>query len=656
MSGDDARAGAARARSRLMVPGDQSPAEGPVRKNPDKRQLDGHELNVFPDVADFRDYAYEPPLVRIPDRIVPRYKLKILDQGREGACTGFALAAVVNYLNSSRGKRYRVSPRMLYEMSRRFDEWPGNNYSGSSCRGAIKGWYAMGVCRETHWPYVEGEPGALTVTRAKAARETRIGAYYRLNHRLADFHAALCEAGVIFVSANVHDGWRGKAVKANGGVIPRHHEAPQPPGHAFALVGYDDRGFMVQNSWGEDWGDRGTAIWTYEDWFDNIRDAWVFRLSLSAKGVWQVSTREKPRREAAQSGGAPAPVRGEIAGHFVHIDDGDFHRHGRYFSDLNDVDETSALLAASPDYDHLLLYAHGGLNSPVDSARRIKAMAPVFKANRVYPYHFMYDTGLAEEIKDVVLRKAGIVSERVGDISAFTDPFIERNLRVPGRAVWREMKRGAQSPFEPGRAGWQTLELLVGRLLTASHPKQLHLVGHSTGAVLLAYLLEALEVMAPGLRVKTVSLMAPAATIDLYKSHYHALVTSPPRFFGIDRMSIYSLDDEHERDDTVAKLYRKSLLYLVSRAFEEDIPEPLLGMQIYSVPLDRRVGRAVDFFYSNGSTAGGARTASTSHGGFDNDPLTLNDILRNVLGGNAPAVPFRDTELVFSPFTADVQK
>ena len=50
----------------------------------------------------------------------------ILDQGEEGACTGFALAAVVNYLIARRiaeqghkHARLPVSARMLYEMARR---------------------------------------------------------------------------------------------------------------------------------------------------------------------------------------------------------------------------------------------------------------------------------------------------------------------------------------------------------------------------------------------------------------------------------------------------------------------------------------------------------------------------------------------------------
>ena len=48
-------------------------------------------------------------------------------------------------------------------------------------------------------------------------------------------------------------------------------------GHAFALVGYNRTGFLVQNSWGVQWGKGGFATLPYEDWLDSAYDAWVAR-------------------------------------------------------------------------------------------------------------------------------------------------------------------------------------------------------------------------------------------------------------------------------------------------------------------------------------------------------------------------------------------
>ena len=63
-----------------------------------------------------------------------------------------------------------VSPRMLYEMARRYDEWPGEDYSGSSARGAMKGWHKHGVCSTHHWPYYDREPRSRTRALREALR------------------------------------------------------------------------------------------------------------------------------------------------------------------------------------------------------------------------------------------------------------------------------------------------------------------------------------------------------------------------------------------------------------------------------------------------------------------------------------------------------
>ena len=37
-------------------------------------------------------------------------------------------------------------------------------------------------------------------------------------------------------------------------------------GHAVILVGYNKDGFIVRNSWGQNWGDKGYSIYKFQDW------------------------------------------------------------------------------------------------------------------------------------------------------------------------------------------------------------------------------------------------------------------------------------------------------------------------------------------------------------------------------------------------------
>ena len=84
-------------------------------------------VSVLPDFPDLRDRIYEPSLIELKEGLKPDYdRLIIRDQLEDGACVGFALAAVINLQNRlSKAHPKGVSPRMLYEMAKFHDEWDG---------------------------------------------------------------------------------------------------------------------------------------------------------------------------------------------------------------------------------------------------------------------------------------------------------------------------------------------------------------------------------------------------------------------------------------------------------------------------------------------------------------------------------------------------
>jgi Papain family cysteine protease len=266
-------------------------------------------LPVKTDPVDLRDLPYRPPLGSLPvvypapnivAKFWPAYSSFVLNQGQEGACTGFGLACMVNYLKFtqalstylSTGSKVKfnakkiepVSPRMLYEFARRYDEFDGDDYEGSSCRGALKGWHKHGVCTEAQWPYAGLTPAV--GDWAEQALDNTLGVYYRVDkNNLVDMQAAIADVGAVFVSAEVHGGWNLAAIHK----APSHDALPEikydrskknDGAHAFAIVGYNRNGFIVQNSWGLDWGLNGFAVLTYSDWLANGMDAWVGTLGV----------------------------------------------------------------------------------------------------------------------------------------------------------------------------------------------------------------------------------------------------------------------------------------------------------------------------------------------------------------------------------------
>ncbi len=596
------------------------------------------KTNATADVPDIRDWIYQPPLIDLQEYIDPQVHTRriILDQKSEGACTGFAVAGAINMLNQRAGRDIQVSPRMLYEMAKRSDEWPGEDYDGSSLRGAIRGWNNMGVCEESFWPYRTGpNKGELSIEAAINARGHTLGAYYRIMPLICHFHSALNETGVIAVSAKIHTGWQ--APKA--GVIEQ--SANVLGGHAFIIVGYNDKGFWVQNSWGKKWGDNGVALWSYEDWIENIMDAWVFRMALPTPQIFGIQP-GAARLASSESTKVlkSATPRSEIAGHFIHIDDGKYKESGRYWSTPEDVEQTAQRFACSTKYKHLLVYVHGGLNSPEDSANRIAAMKDTYKANGIYPFHIMYDTGIIEELKDLIFRKENSAAERTAGITDLTDRFIEGLVRRPGTLLWEEMKQDAQDAFTKDGAGTDALGRFITNLKKSNRNVKLHLIGHSTGAVVIGHLLQTLK--RSNITFTSCSLMAPACSLDLYQRTYLPVLQKKSNI-KLKELVIYCLKDSLELDDNVGMVYRKSLLYLVSNAFERTPENPILGMEKFA-NLVQVAGSLPQFIYSNGIE--GQRTRSKSHGGFDNDPYTMNHILRRVLG-SAPAVPFTEDSLKY---------
>ncbi len=649
----------------------------------------GRRLDAMPDRVDARDWFYQPRLTPLPQVLVNCDRVPdILDQGREGACTGFALAAVVNFLLRGRWENNAVSPRMLYEMARRYDEWPGERYDGSSARGAMKGWVRHGVCLRETWPDDAHGPQHLTPEVSEQARAFPGGAFYRVMQReIRDMHAALAEVGILYVTLMVHDGWTEPGPRmaeveySEGGQVRRRRlpviTRPSPDsradgGHAVALVGYTDEGFIVQNSWGPEWGAEGFALLPYDDWALHATDVWAAQLGVPVRG-------EERARDMAVAGAGAARMLSlvplsEIRPFVVNVgNNGRLSENGDYWTTPQDVHrlfhEVIQHRTAEWPSVRVMLYLHGGLNDERAAARRVLAMRDVMLANHIYPVHVMWESGAVETVRGMIEdlftsedARAGNIAEwmrraRQGLVEA-KDRSLELTLALPGGALWREMKEnaGLSAVGPDGAARLMANEARAA--WDAAGPAQrarweLHVVGHSAGAIYAANIIDLL--LEFGMPLRSLQFMAPAATTALFAQSVLPHIGGP-----CPMPEIYLLSDAAERDDSVG-LYGKSLLYLVSNAFEARRETPLLGMRRFLAPdaalgegfasdLERTLGAMLE---GHVVTAGmgkvgalGLESTATSHGGFDNDTVTMNSILRRILGAE-PARPFLPRDLAY---------
>lgn len=156
-----------------------------------------------------------------------------LDQGREGACTGFG-EEHVQALSPYPQATNNTLAQSVYHAARFLDEWEGEAYEGSSVNGAMRAAREMGRVKSWKW--------------AKTGSEIRHGLSY---------HGA-GEAGTWWYEGMFN-------TDPYGTVRPTGAKAG---GHAYAIAGYrikaDGRQYRIENSWGPSWGDNGGA-WIWED-------------------------------------------------------------------------------------------------------------------------------------------------------------------------------------------------------------------------------------------------------------------------------------------------------------------------------------------------------------------------------------------------------
>jgi alpha-beta hydrolase superfamily lysophospholipase len=669
-------------------------------------ELNKRQFDARPDRVDFRDQYFRARLVSLePEHphpsVVEAYLERyctdgmILDQGEEGACTGFGLAACVNYLHWERWQRdecrgprpARVSTRMLYHMARLYDEWPGEDYDGSSCRGAMKGWHHHGVCDETLWPYRKRFTEPREGWQQDAAVRP-LGAYYRINKdSIVDMQAAIHEVHAIYASGSVHEGWWVKTSDTPPVIDMTDREAG---GHAFAIVGYNADGFIIQNSWGGSWGYRGFAVLTYADWVQNGMDAWVAVMGapVVTHGT-AIALNRTPLQQQARARGTTVRLAGGRQSYTYRkpevapwSSDAAYEHSlvlgndGTPLQRLIAVENAAANVAdvafvrprawlSAQDTKKLVIYAHGGLNDEEKSVERIRIMAPYFKANGIYPLFITWRTGFGETLRAILedqARQFGIDLEALrarGMFDDIKDAVLEAKDRafeavaekILAKAVWSQMKQNATAAITAGGG----LRLLAVHLeaLRAEVAKDLeiHLLGHSAGAILLGHLSNRLVVRK--IDIASLGLYAPACTMAFATDFLGKALSA--RRLSRQRVYFELLSDRRERDDTVGP-YGKSLLYLVSRALEDVHKTPLLGLAAAWNPENpddivnhRRLGEVAAWrkLWANGPKPrehddtrvdDGRGPIPITHGSFDNDVAVVSHSIE-LIRGSKLAIP-----------------
>ncbi|WP_431954444.1 C1 family peptidase [Nocardia lijiangensis] len=191
------------------------------------------------------------------------------DQENTGSCVGWATGdGLMRYhlvtatkLNSDR----RISPRFVWMASKETDAHSQRpetfiEGAGTELKAAVEVCKKYGAVEESWLPFhiqTKMYHGQENTFWAHAAT-LRIASYFNVAKNLKQWRTVLADGRPILAGFMVDDTW--DSATDNGGFLEEFAAGTERGGHAVAIVGYLSSGhFVIRNSWGTAWGDKGFA-------------------------------------------------------------------------------------------------------------------------------------------------------------------------------------------------------------------------------------------------------------------------------------------------------------------------------------------------------------------------------------------------------------
>ncbi len=194
------------------------------------------------------------------------------DQKETGSCVGWALADSVLRWHFVKAewlpRNERLSPRFIWMASKETDDFVSQpttfiEAEGTSLKAALDIARKFGTVRDSILPFGSDRlfPGEAKTFYAIASK-LKIASYFNLGLELDDWQKWLATAGPILIRVEADDTWYNAT--ENRGKLDTYRkrkrkDSKKMEGHAAALVGYTRTRFIVRNSWGTAWGDKGYA-------------------------------------------------------------------------------------------------------------------------------------------------------------------------------------------------------------------------------------------------------------------------------------------------------------------------------------------------------------------------------------------------------------
>jgi len=191
----------------------------------------------------------------------------INNQEDTGSCVGWATADGVTRYHMVKANKITqkqlLSPRYIWMASKETDTITTRPESfiegaGTTLKAAVDVARKYGVAFMDELPFhvqTKMFTGNENTFYASCAQR-KIAAYFNLHNNTSSWRTWLATGGPILAAFNVDSSWDNAG--NNGGNIDKFIPGSVRGGHAVCIVGYRADGrFIVRNSWGTTWGDKG---------------------------------------------------------------------------------------------------------------------------------------------------------------------------------------------------------------------------------------------------------------------------------------------------------------------------------------------------------------------------------------------------------------